>query len=1294
MNGADNSGNLPRIAVNTDPPDVLESDRRDSSHLLISAAHLRDSFLDFKDALSEPDGDVSSDDNSEHDLNGVERFFTLESGEPRESLNLKAAENDKHKPAASYDTEIYQLLEENCTNDANIEKFEGWLGQDVLLQGKIYLTKRYFLFYGNLPPSTDDVLLAAPLSKKSTNKIPVLGQASYTRHWFVLKGGTFAWYNSAGDIYFPLGIINLHSVVSVDTVLDAPEKFVIRCKDNKSYRFKADSRNTSHIWCKNLKREVFKAGNKNPKDVAIVRIPLENIIIAHDNSVLDMGRLLSILAIPKANDLSSVSPNSVEMPVTHYKFFFFGRGKESFLLADSLITMTNEFQNHRGVLLKLSQGDPVVEYQDSKFGPTKEAVLDSTPLSELEFHDDHADDSISRVKTQSISQYSPTSHGGEQLSKENSDEASSITSTLVSPVDMAAGQKHRMHHHFPSRAFSKLKILSGLTKKLHISTKSHKNEDVLTEEGKEDEIEDEEAGNSTRAETSESIIDDEASDNDEDADSDAEIASNYEPDGLKIKTHRKFFDYQSILLTPYNLAKRPIMATVSRSNSKGSADARAKSASGMRPTQSPSKHLSSGSANEANSEEDAEINNWFCNTFGLSMKTKLYAEYVCTISNPNQSSYWIGENTSWSGRLFISNKYLCFQRRHALSTRWRVVVPIKDITHVSDPSSNTDDITLEVAETAYDNLTFSFPNETVAKDFKETLECAFANYGQKYESTRKMSIDEADENRYLDYALRTARLATYEPTVSSRLRHIVPPMIFDPKCTQFKEAFMKKPIKKLKFAMLMIGSRGDVQPYIALSQGLMAEGHACLILSHKEFRPWVESFGIEFREIAGNPSELMELMISHGSISYGFVKDALAHFKGWIHDLMKTSWKAMKSTDADVLIESPSSMVGIHIAEALNLPYFRAFTMPWTQTKAYPQALVSSDQNRSGAYNALTYTMYDRLVWFCISSYVNKWRKKHLKLPVTNLDCLSQEDVPFLYCVSPTILTPPLDQFDWVHTCGYWNLRDVDTNKEKEIDPKVKEFISKASSINKKIVYIGFGSIIVSDPEAMTKTIIEATKKADVHCILARGWSSRSADKKDGKKKDKTPIHEDHIFEVGSIDHQWLFPRMDVCVHHGGSGTTGASLTAGKPTIIKPFFGDQFFYASRVEDLHVGINLKNLNTERLTEALMKCTTDSQMIRQASVVGQQISHEHGVDEAILAMYEELDYAHDVTVRRRNDTKNYAESGYLPDPFSILHHGPGLPKLHSNSDSWLSLPRLGRREEHRNNVKKYRQVDVSI
>jgi sterol 3beta-glucosyltransferase len=123
-------------------------------------------------------------------------------------------------------------------------------------------------------------------------------------------------------------------------------------------------------------------------------------------------------------------------------------------------------------------------------------------------------------------------------------------------------------------------------------------------------------------------------------------------------------------------------------------------------------------------------------------------------------------------------------------------------------------------------------------------------------------------------------------------------------------------------------------------------------------------------------------------------------------------------------------------------------------------------------------------------------------------------------------------------------LDDADVSAKKWTPPEeLVQFIARARAVNKKIVYIGFGSIVVSDPRAMTRTVIDAIVQSGVYAILSKGWSDRLASKgaAAAAQEPEEPLPE-QIYQINSVPHDWLFKQIDAACHHGGAGTTGASL--------------------------------------------------------------------------------------------------------------------------------------------------------
>ncbi|CAL1696325.1 unnamed protein product [Somion occarium] len=576
------------------------------------------------------------------------------------------------------------------------------------------------------------------------------------------------------------------------------------------------------------------------------------------------------------------------------------------------------------------------------------------------------------------------------------------------------------------------------------------------------------------------------------------------------------------------------------------------------------------------------------------------------------------------GRLYISTNHFCFRSSGPLTSRTRMILPIRDVLS-TEPSKafRFGHHGLVVIVRGHEELFFEFADEERRTAFVALLERQMeaARLRSASGETHPSSNGQREALILEEFGPSTHRLTDSaiqdEP---DDLTESVPAVMFTSQSSTF---LTFKPKEPLHFTFLTIGSRGDVQPYIALAKGLMADGHSCRIATHGEFKEWIESHGIEFGYVGGDPAELMRICVENGMFTVSFLKETMQKFRGWLDDLLKTSWEACQGTD--VIVESPSAMGGFHIAEALRVPYFRAFTMTWSRTRAYPHAFAVPEHKMGGNYNYMSYVVFDQVFWRATAGQINRWRRNLLGLPSTSLDKMEPHKVPFLYNFSPVVVPPPLDWPEWIRITGYWFLNDANVGASKWApSPGLVEFIDSAHQAGKKVVYIGFGSIVVSDPKGMTRTVVDAIIQSGVYAILSKGWSDRLVKTSVEEPESSEPLPK-QIYPITSIPHDWLFNRIDAACHHGGAGTTGASLRAGIPTIIKPFFGDQFFWADRVEALGIGTGVRKLTVTTLSEALVAATTDQKQIHRAKVVGESIRAENGVATAIEAIYRDLEYA---------------------------------------------------------------------
>ncbi|KAG0054865.1 Sterol 3-beta-glucosyltransferase [Gryganskiella cystojenkinii] len=577
------------------------------------------------------------------------------------------------------------------------------------------------------------------------------------------------------------------------------------------------------------------------------------------------------------------------------------------------------------------------------------------------------------------------------------------------------------------------------------------------------------------------------------------------------------------------------------------------------------------------------------------------------------------------GKVYISDNYICFKST-MYGTSTKLILPLLEVEKVNKhhgtrfyfhglsllttTTRTNEEIFLEFSSKfTRDSILSSLHNRITPEAQKRRKQYRKAVQAATTTETPSLELDDPMESRVMDsLQLREGQVGNGEPM--SLAAH---------------PGF--KPSRPLHITCLTIGSRGDVQPYIALCKRLKEDGHTCRIATHGEYKDWVEGHGIEFGYVGGDPGELIELCVENGMFTVSFIREGLKKFRSWLDDLMKTAWEACQNTD--VLIESPSAMAGIHIAEKLEIPYFRAFPFPWTRTRAFSHPFAVPERNLGRGYNYMTHTTIEQVFWKGISGQVNRWRQHKLGLPPTTLERMEAHRVPTLYSWSPNVVPAPMDWHSWVHVTGYWFLDNPD---HSWTPPEGLEAFLEADSSHKPI-YIGFGSMVVSDPEEMTRTIVEAVVESGVRAVISKGWSDKSDNSKDDLKKKKKDSYPKSIFMLESVPHDWLFPRLSGVVHHGGAGTTAAGLRAGLPTVIKPYFGDQYFWAQRVEDGGVGVWCRDLTVKKLASALSTITTDEKMIKKARLIGERIRSEDGVGAAIQYFYHDLPLAKERLEDRR-------------------------------------------------------------
>lgn len=152
-------------------------------------------------------------------------------------------------------------------------------------------------------------------------------------------------------------------------------------------------------------------------------------------------------------------------------------------------------------------------------------------------------------------------------------------------------------------------------------------------------------------------------------------------------------------------------------------------------------------------------------------------------------------------------------------------------------------------------------------------------------------------------------------------------------------------------------------------------------------------------------------------------------------------------------------------------------------------------------------------------------------------------------------------------------------------------------------IFFGFGSMPVLDPASMLAMTRTVARSLGVRAVIGAGWTKLL----DGDADD--------VLVVGGIDHEALFSRCSAAVHHGGSGTTYASLRAGLPTVVASVFADQPLWGARCRALGVGATLpfSQLDADSMTKALTVARS-ARTVHAAKQLGAALSTENGVEAA--------------------------------------------------------------------------------
>ena len=403
----------------------------------------------------------------------------------------------------------------------------------------------------------------------------------------------------------------------------------------------------------------------------------------------------------------------------------------------------------------------------------------------------------------------------------------------------------------------------------------------------------------------------------------------------------------------------------------------------------------------------------------------------------------------------------------------------------------------------------------------------------------------------------------------------------------------------MKVVLATSGSRGDVQPALALGLALQRAGHNFLLAGPPEQKDRVEGLGISFKPLGRDHTAFIKTMpdtytLRAVPVMTAFIKEEIRLQLEQLPDLL---------AGADLALGVSLALASPSVAEAAGVPFrFVSFCPQIFPSAAHPP-MVLKKHSLPRWVNRLAWTAFRRLDLMGLDKTINQGRTRLGLKPIQDpFDYLLGQGA--ILAADPELGKPPPDvEYEFRQT-GYWHLET-----DEQLPPDLEDFLKAGPPP----VFAGFGSMPSTKPETLAKLLIDAARSAGQRIILSRGWAGLGSD-----------IQEKDVYVAGNLPHLKLFPHVSAVIHHGGAGTTATAARCGAPQVLVPQVLDQFYWARRVREIGLGpkpISRGRLTVRNLSEALSEIANQAECRLKAAEMADSLKNSPGFDSVIELLEEE-------------------------------------------------------------------------
>lgn len=415
----------------------------------------------------------------------------------------------------------------------------------------------------------------------------------------------------------------------------------------------------------------------------------------------------------------------------------------------------------------------------------------------------------------------------------------------------------------------------------------------------------------------------------------------------------------------------------------------------------------------------------------------------------------------------------------------------------------------------------------------------------------------------------------------------------------------------MRVLLIAMGSRGDVEPFVALGVGLRRAGHEVTVCATEDFSGQIGAHGLAFAGLGVSSVTVMNSELGRdwlGHSSHNPLVElrrfrALARTWG-----IKVAGKiAALAGTFDLVVSGVLTAYGAQaLAEASNAQHVIGLLAPCEPTRAGWACLNAPVPDGWSRRNLVASTLGAQILGSVVRAPGERVRELLglLRQPRREVRRVFRE-TPTLLGFSAAVVPPPADWPIGHHITGYWFLDDG-APPEPDLQ-QIEEFLAAGEPP----IYVGFGSMTTHDASSTMESIVAALARTGRRGVVSTG----------GAGLDSPTGQPDDVLIIGSVAHRWLLPRCAGAIHHGGAGTTAAALVAGIPQGVVAHIGDQPYWGRRVAKLGVGatpIPRHQLSADSLA-AMIAEVVEPVRSRRAKSLGEQVRSEDGVTRAVAELH---------------------------------------------------------------------------